>query len=130
MTACMVIIRLTADRLVSVWGRRRLVQIGGLCAAIGYLTTAFTGSFPVLLTGWALVGLGAGVIAPQVYAAAGHFAGGRGLAVVVTFGYATSLMGPAVIGGLVHAIGIGHTMAVPGLLLLAALPLARVALPQ
>jgi len=128
--ACMVIIRLTGDRLVSAWGRRRLVQVGALCAAIGFLTASLTASFPLLIVGWSLVGLGAGVIAPQIYATAGHFGGGRGLAVVVTFGYATSLAGPALIGGLVHAIGIGPTMAVPAVLLLIGLPVARLALPD
>ena len=128
MMACMVVIRLTGDLLVTRLGRRALVRIGGVVAAIGYLTVAFATPFPILLTGWALVGLGTGVIAPQVYASAGHLAGGRGLAVVVTFGYTTFLVGPAVIGTLVHYLGIHHTMAVPGVLLLGLVGLAGVAL--
>ena len=130
MMACMVVIRLTGDFIIGRIGRQRLVYIGGAIAATGYLTAAFFSSFPLLLMAWALVGLGAGVIAPQVYAIAGHTAGGRGLAVVVTFGYATFLMGPAIIGGLVTLFGIQYTMAVPGLLLLGLIPLARVALKK
>jgi len=128
MTACMVVIRLSGDFLVTKLGRRNLVRVGGLVASIGYLTTAIATPFPILLVGWALVGLGVGVIAPQVYASAGHLAGGRGLAVVVTFGYATFLMGPAIIGTLVHLIGIHHTMAVPGVLLLGLVVLAGIAM--
>jgi len=128
MMACMVAIRLCGDLLVGVIGRRNLVRFGGIVAAIGYLSVAYVGSFPLLLVGWALVGLGSGVIAPQVYASAGHLGGGRGLSVVVSFGYATSLMGPAIIGTLVHLIGIHHAMALPGVLLLGLIPLAGIAI--
>ena len=56
------------------------------------------------------------MIAPQVYAVAGHLGGGRVLAVVVTFGYAAFLAGPAVVGFLVRHLGIQHAMAIPALL--------------
>jgi len=128
MTACMVVIRLSGDFLVVKLGRKNLVRVGGLVAAVGYLTASIATAFPILLVGWALVGLGVGVIAPQVYASAGHLAGGRGLAAVTTFGYTTFLMGPAIIGTLVKTIGIHHTMAVPGILLLGLVGLAGVAM--
>ena len=130
MTACMVVIRLSGDFLVVKIGRKNLVRVGGAVAAVGYLTTAIATAFPILLVGWALVGLGIGVVAPQVYANAGHLAGGRGLAVVVTFGYTTFLMGPAIIGTLVRTIGIHHTMAVPGVLLLGLVGIAGVAMKE
>lgn len=123
--AFMVLIRLIGDRLVERFGRRAIVRFGGLCAAIGFAITGFTQPLPWLLVGWALVGFGVGMIAPQVYAIAGHIGGGRVLAVVVTFGYATFLAGPAIIGGLIGAVGIQHAMLVPGAmcLVLAALSL-------
>jgi fucose permease len=64
------------------------------------------------------------MIAPQVYALAGHIGGGRVLAVVVTFGYAAFLIGPAVVGFLVNRLGIQHAMAVPALLCAAIIALA------
>ena len=115
-SAFMVIIRLLGDRLVTRFGRRAVVRFGALFAAIGYLTVTLVSSLPMLLLGWALVGFGVGMIAPQVYAVAGHIGGGRVLAVVVTFGYAAFLIGPAFMGFLVNQVGIHHAMAVPAVL--------------
>lgn len=125
----MVAIRLLGDALVARFGRRAVVRFGGGCAAIGYFITALTTGLPVLLIGWALVGFGIGMIAPQVYAVAGHAGGGRGLAVVVTFGYATFLCGPAVIGFVASVVGLQHTMLLPAVLL-AALPLLARVMPD
>jgi MFS family permease len=115
-SALMTVIRLLGDRLVSRFGRRAVVRFGGACAALGYLAVTLVSSLPLLVAGWALVGFGVGMIAPQVYAVAGHLGGGRVLAVVVTFGYAAFLLGPAVVGFLVRQLGIHHAMAVPAVL--------------
>jgi MFS family permease len=112
----MTVIRLLGDRLVSRYGRRAVVRFGGACAALGYLMVTLVSGLPLLVIGWALVGFGVGMIAPQVYAVAGHLGGGRVLAVVVTFGYAAFLLGPAVVGFLVRQLGIHHSMAVPAVL--------------
>lgn len=125
----MVLIRLVGDRLVDRFGRRAVVRFGGACAAAGYFVTAFATPLPALLVGWALVGFGVGMIAPQVYAVAGHAGGGRVLAIVVTFGYATFLTGPAVIGFLVATVGVQHAMLLPAVLL-AALPFVANVMPS
>jgi MFS family permease len=106
----MVLIRLLGDRLVARFGRRAVVRFGGVCAAVGYGTVTLVSGLPLLL------GLGVGMIAPQVYAVAGHIGGGRVLAVVVTFGYAAFLLGPAVVGFLVSYLGLHQAMAVPAIL--------------
>ena len=107
-SAFMVAIRLLGDRLVIRFGRRAVVRFGGLCAALGYLTVTLVSGLPLLLAGWALVGFGVGMIAPQVYALSGHIGGGRALAVVVTFGYAAFLIGPAFVGFLINQPGIHY----------------------
>jgi MFS family permease len=121
----MVLIRLVGDRLVTRFGRRAVVRFGGVTAAVGYAAVTVVDALPLLLVGWALVGFGVGMIAPQVYAVAGHIGGGRVLAVVVTFGYAAFLIGPALVGFLVEQLGIHRTMAVPALLCVAIVALAR-----
>lgn len=125
-SAFMVVIRLLGDRLVARFGRRAVVRFGGVCAALGYLAVTLVEGLPLLMIGWALVGLGVGMIAPQVYAVAGHVGGGRVLAVVVTFGYAAFLAGPAVIGLLVNLLGLQLTMAVPAVLCAGIVGLAAV----
>jgi MFS family permease len=94
----MVVIRLLGDRVVELIGRATVVRAGAVCASAGYLLTAFTDSLAMILAGWCFVGLGVGLIAPQIYGLAGHIGGGRGLALVVSFGYASFLVGPALIG--------------------------------
>lgn len=122
----MVLIRLFGDKAVSAFGRARVVRFGGLVAATGYLVVIVSTPLPVLLVGWALVGLGVGMVAPQVYAVAGHTGGGRMLAIVVTFGYGAFLIGPAIIGGLIRQVGIRQAMVLPLLLSLALVALSGV----
>ena len=125
-SAFMVLIRLFGDRAVAAFGRANVVRFGGLVASAGYLVTLVGRPLPVLLVGWALVGLGVGMIAPQVYAVAGHAGGGRMLAVVVTFGYGAFLIGPAVIGGLTGQVGIRQAMVLPLVLCLVLVALSGV----
>ena len=122
----MVVIRLCGDRAVAAFGRQRVVQFGGTVALIGYVVVVTTHPLPLLLVGWSLVGLGVGMIAPQVYAVAGHVGGGRMLAVVVTFGYAAFLVGPAIVGMLVSWLGVQHAMILPLVLCGGLVALSRV----
>ena len=125
-SAFMVLIRVFGDRAVAAFGRANVVRFGGLVASIGYLVAIVGQSLPVLLVGWAMVGLGVGMIAPQVYAAAGHAGGGRMLAVVVAFGYGAFLIGPAIIGALIRQVGIRHAMVLPLVLSLVLVALSGV----
>ncbi len=59
------------------------------------------------------MGLGVGLIAPQIYGLAGHVGGGRGLALVVSFGYAAFLVGPALIGFVASHSSLQRAMLVP-----------------
>jgi MFS family permease len=109
----MVVIRLCGDYVVERLGRPFVVRTGSTCALVGYLFTVFGSGLAVILVGWCLVGLGVGLIAPQIYGLAGHVGGGRGLAVVVSFGYAAFLIGPAIIGFVVAHSNLQRAMLVP-----------------
>ena len=125
----MVLVRLFGDRAVATFGRAGVVRFGGLVAAAGYLVVITAELLPALLGGWALVGLGVGLVAPQVYASAGHAGGGRMLAVVVTFGYGAFLIGPAIIGALISQVGIREAMVLPLAMSVALVALSRVLSP-
>ncbi|MCW2817768.1 MAG: transporter [Marmoricola sp.] len=109
----MVVIRLAGDAVVERLGRAVVVRAGAACALVGYLLTATVSSLPMILLGWCLVGLGVGLVAPQIYGLAGHLGGGRGLATVVSFGYAAFLVGPALIGFVAGQADLQRAMLVP-----------------
>lgn len=112
-SAFMVLIRLAGDHAVVRFGRRTVVAGGATCAMAGYLLTAFTSALPPILVGWSLVGFGVGLLAPQIYALSGHIGGGRTMALVVGFGYAAFLAGPALIGTVAVHADIQRAMLVP-----------------
>lgn len=112
-SVCMIGVRLGGDFLVHALGRRLVVRIGAAIAACGYVVAVLGSALPVLLLGWALVGTGMALVAPQIYGLAGLIGAGRALSFVVTFGYATTLVGPGVMGLLVHGLGVQHAMTLP-----------------
>lgn len=128
-SATMVTIRLFGDRAVHLLGRRAVVRFGAATAAVGYLICVLVSPLGLLLLGWAVVGLGMGLVAPQIYGLAGNLAGGRGLSVVVSMGYAAGLLGPGVIGSLVHVAGVSRALIAP-LVLAIALSILSFRMPE
>ncbi|WP_279347820.1 MFS transporter [Hoyosella sp. YIM 151337] len=112
-SAAMIVIRLLGDPLCARFGRQTIVHAGALVAGSGFVVTVMSDDLPVVLAAWVVVGLGVGIINPQIYAVAGHLGGGRTLAVVVGFGYTAFLIGPAIIGSLISAAGIQSAMLLP-----------------
>ena len=124
-SAAMVAVRLAGDHLVARFGHVRVVTAGAVTATVGFAGTVLTVAPAAVLGSWALVGLGVGMVAPQIYAAAGHLGGARVLTRVVTFGYAAFLVGPGVMGALVGSVGVREAMVLPTVLAVALAVLAR-----
>jgi predicted MFS family arabinose efflux permease len=101
----MTICRLGGDRIVDRLGRNRVVLIGGLCAALGFVVATTVPSWQVALLGYALVGVGCANIVPVLFSAVGRqSAMPENVAVpaISTLGYAGILAGPAGIGFIAH----------------------------
>jgi hypothetical protein len=98
--------RLTGDRVVDRFGRRRVVRAGGLLAAGGLGAALALPSVPTTLAGFALAGLGVATLVPAVYHAADELPGlrpGLGLAIVNLLLRTGFLVVPPVIGLLADA---------------------------
>ena len=97
--------RLAGDRIVDRLGQQRVVLIGGLCAAFGFMVATAVPFWEATLLGYALVGAGCANIVPVLFSAVGRQdAMPENVAVpaITTLGYAGILAGPAGIGFVAH----------------------------
>ena len=98
--------RLTGDRVIRRWGRKRVMALGGLCAAAGFFTATLAPASEIALVGFSLIGVGASNIVPILFTAAGRqqdMPAAAAVSAVTTLGYAGILAGPALIGFVAHA---------------------------
>jgi len=127
-------LRLAGDTLVRRYGATLVLRIGAVAASLALLVVVTAQSWPVAVLGFTLLGAGVSVIAPLSFSAAARIAGGdqaRIDAVIARFNqfnYVGGLLG-AVLTGLVGAGSLRLGFAVPMVLILAMLPLARAFAP-
>ena len=105
----MLLSRLFGDRLKIKHGARKLICTGALVAAAGLFSAVFATGAQVALAGFALAGLGLSLVFPFVFSAAGRD-GPIALAGVATMTYAGNLVGPPLLGGVAHALGMQAAM--------------------
>jgi predicted MFS family arabinose efflux permease len=101
----MTIGRLAGDRIVDRLGQGRVMLLGSLCAACGFLVTVAVPSWQVALLGYGLVGIGCANIVPVLFSAVGRqevMPENVAVPAITTLGYAGILAGPAGIGLLAH----------------------------
>ena len=126
--------RLAGDRAVASFGAVPVLRGGAVLAATALAVVVFAPAWPIAVVGFTLLGLGVAVIAPLSFSAAARIAGGnqsRVDAVIARFNqfnYAGALLG-AVLTGTVGSGTLRVGFAVPMVLILALLPLARAFAP-
>ncbi len=136
--------RLAGDTVVARYGAVPVLRVGAVVACAGLAVTVFAPSWPVAVVGFTIMGAGVAVVAPLSFSAAARIAG-SGLEdeadsalrharvdVVIArfnqFNYVGALLG-AVMTGLVGAGNLRLGFAVPMVLILALIPLARAFAP-
>lgn len=111
MTLC----RLTGDKVVTVFGRKRILTIGGVLVTLGICLAVMVPHPIVAIIGFGLVGMGASNIVPQSVSYAATVKSiplHRSIFIVNAIGYIGGLFGPALIGFLAHRIGLDITFIV------------------
>ena len=106
LSGAMTVGRLTGDRVVDRFGRRRVARAGGALTAAGMGLALALPSVPATLAGFALAGLGVATLVPAVYQAADELPGlphGVGLAVINWLLRIGFLVSPPLIGVLADA---------------------------
>jgi MFS family permease len=130
-------VRLSGDALVARYGAVPVLRVGAAVACVGLAVTVFATVWPVAVLGFLVMGGGVAVVAPLSFSAAARIAGedepdpvlrhARVDAVIGRFNqfnYVGSLLG-AVMTGLVGAGNLRLGFAVPMVLVLGIMPLAR-----
>jgi MFS family permease len=105
----MTIGRLAGDRIVDRLGQKRVVLIGGLCGASGFVLATMLPSWQMALLGYALVGVGCANIVPVLFSAVGRqsvMPENVAVPAITMLGYAGILTGPAGIGFIAHLTGL------------------------
>lgn len=106
---------MTIGRLNGAWAARSfeprtLLFVSGVLGAVGMGIALLTSLLPLVVVGFALVGLSMAIVAPLGFSIAGDLAPGRSgeASSVVTFvGYGAFLIGPVVIGGVAEVATLG-----------------------
>lgn len=131
------VVRVAGDGLVARYGAVPVLRSGAVVACLALVVVVTAPTWPVAVLGFALLGAGVSVVAPLSFSAAGRIAGGQGAdraavdAVVARFNqfnYAGALLG-SVLTGLVGSGSLRYGFALPMVLVLALIPLARAFVP-
>jgi predicted MFS family arabinose efflux permease len=135
-------VRLAGDSLVARYGAVPVLRVGAVVACAGLAVTVFAPVWPVAVLGFLVTGGGVAVVAPLSFSAAARIAGAdevdpvlrhaRVDAVIARFNqfnYVGSLLG-AVMIGLVGAGNLRIGFALPMVLVLGIVPLARAFAPR
>ncbi|WTW95668.1 MFS transporter [Streptomycetaceae bacterium NBC_01309] len=125
--------RSLGDLGVRRWGALPVVRAGALTAAAGFAAVVAAPGPVVALAGFTVLGLGISVLVPLTFAAGAETSPDdrdTAIARLNLFNYAGFLIGTPLVGVVGDLAGFRAAMAVPLVLVLAILPLARAFAPQ
>ncbi|MBK5271973.1 MAG: MFS transporter [Bacteroidia bacterium] len=100
-SAAMTLGRFNGDSLISKIGSKKVVMVGCLLSATGFLVVVLAPVVPVAIAGYVLIGFGSCCIVPVLFSAAANIPGVsavEGFAMVTTGGLIGFLTGPSIIG--------------------------------
>ncbi|WP_055528447.1 MFS transporter [Streptomyces graminilatus] len=120
--------RLLGDNWVQRWGAVAVVRAGALLAAVGFAVVAASPEPLTGILGFAVLGAGLSVIAPQIFVVGSQRlpdAPDTAVARVNLFNYVGFLIGPPLVGAVGAAASYRAAMGVPLVLLLGVLLIAR-----
>jgi MFS family permease len=111
--------RFLGDRLVTRFGRKKILLGSGSMIATGLLTAVIFPSLVTAIAGFLLVGIGVSSVVPVVYSEAGKsttMSAGVALAAVSSIGFLGFLIGPPLIGFIAELFSLRTSFAVIALL--------------
>ncbi len=118
--ACaMVVVRMLAARIFRRFAPSKIIPPLALVAAAGMTVGLVSGSLPVIIAGFALLGVGLATIVPTAFTAASRLPGGKpgaSIAQVSALGWAGFVCGPPLIGHLSELTGLTLALGVVPLL--------------
>lgn len=126
-SAAMAIVRFLGDPVRKKFGAVTTVKICSLVAAFGLLLSGLSSTPEMVITGFAISGLGLSNLIPIAFSAAGNLPGvapGISLSLTTTIGYSGVLVAPAVLGYMAESTGFSLLFAGVSILLLAVFLLA------
>lgn len=107
--------RFAGDSLRQRFGAVNLVVVSAVLAAVGMAGALLAPNLPLAFAAYAAGGVGIGNLAPVLFAGGGRLepdAPGRGIAAVVSMGYAGFLAGPPIIGFVAQFSTLGRALGV------------------
>ncbi|WP_157837744.1 MFS transporter [Haloferax sp. ATB1] len=110
---------MTVGRINGAWAARAfaprtLLFASGVIGAVGMAVALLTSVLPLVVIGFALVGLSMAIVAPLGFSIAGDLApnrSGEASSVVTFVGYGAFLVGPVIIGGVAEITTLGMALA-------------------
>jgi MFS family permease len=108
-SCCMAAGRLSGDYLIGRFGPAKILRFGGALTTAGLVVIVGIHEWPATFFGLALAGFGLANLVPILLSAGGraHEGGvGQGVAAISMMGYFGFLVGPPLIGGISHFVGL------------------------